>query len=67
MVTSAKQWLRSFGTDRFASYIMEQTEMAEWPCSYSKNIFLIGNTKPQYILNHKLTSKGEPLVEYQQR
>jgi len=46
-------------TDRFASYIMKQMEKAEWPHSHSKNIFLNGDTKPQYIYNHKLRAKGE--------
>jgi hypothetical protein len=46
-------------TDRFAAYIMKQMEMAEWPHTYSKNIFVIGDTKLQYIYNHKLTAKGE--------
>jgi len=53
-------------TDRFAAYIMKQMEMTEWPHNYSKNIFLIGDTNPQYIYNHKLIDKGERLVEYQQ-
>jgi hypothetical protein len=39
--------------DSFAPYIMKQMEMAECSCNYSKNIFLIGATKPQYIYNHK--------------
>jgi len=46
-------------TDRFASYLMKQMEMAEWPHIYSKNIFLIGDTKPHYIYNPKVTAKGE--------
>jgi len=41
-------------------------EMAEWPRNYTKNIFLIGDTEPQYIYNHKLTGKREQLVECQQ-
>jgi hypothetical protein len=54
---AACTWHRQ--TDRFASYIMKQVEKAEWPHNHSKNIFLNGDTKPQYIYNHKLRAKGE--------